>query len=160
MNKPSIYTIYKPSILVVDDEPKNFEVIETLLRNQDYRLHYVTNGKEAIASLDLFQPELILLDVMMPVMDGIEVCKEIKAMPQWNAVPIIMVTALTTKTDLAQALFAGADDFISKPINRLELTARVYSMLRIKKQYDRIQSFSTLQRNNGLSTLPLKTSNF
>jgi diguanylate cyclase (GGDEF)-like protein len=141
----------KPSILVVDDEPDNFDVIETFLTNtkesgeakQDYQLHYAASGKDAIASLGAFQPDLILLDVMMPDMDGIEVCKKIKAMPQWSAVPIIMVTALTTKKDLAQCLFAGADDFISKPVNRLELTARVRSMIRIHQQYQQLAAFNT-----------------
>ena len=141
----------KPSILVVDDEPDNFDVIETLLstsddfeqENQDYNLHYAANGKDAIASLEIFQPDLILLDVMMPDMDGIEVCRRIKAMPQWSAVPIIVVTALTTKKDLAQCLFAGADDFISKPVNRLELTARVRSMIRIHQQYQQLANFNT-----------------
>jgi diguanylate cyclase (GGDEF)-like protein len=141
----------KPSILVVDDEPDNFDVIETLLstsedfeqETQTYNLHYAANGKDAIASLEIFQPDLILLDVMMPDMDGIEVCRRIKAMSQWKAVPIIVVTALTTKKDLAQCLFAGADDFISKPVNRLELTARVRSMIRIHQQYQQLATFNT-----------------
>ncbi|BAB74820.1 response regulator [Anabaena sp. FACHB-709] len=134
-----------PSILVIDDLPDNFDVIETLLSEQDYTLHYVASGQEAIASLNLFQPDLILLDVMMPGMDGIEVCQRIKAMPQWQPVPIIMVTALTAKEDLARCLQSGADDFISKPINALELRARLHSMLRIKQQYDKIQTLSNLQ---------------
>lgn len=125
--------------------PDNFDVIETLLSEQDYTLHYVASGQEAIASLNLFQPDLILLDVMMPGMDGIEVCQRIKAMPQWQPVPIIMVTALTAKEDLARCLQSGADDFISKPINALELRARLHSMLRIKQQYDKIQTLSNLQ---------------
>ncbi|MBD2187027.1 EAL domain-containing protein [Pseudanabaena mucicola] len=141
----------KPSILVVDDEPDNFDVIETLLSNsedvdqdnQDYHLHYAANGRDAIESLDVFQPDLILLDVMMPEMDGIEVCKRIKAIPKWSPVPIIMVTALTTKKDLAQCLFAGADDFISKPVNRLEMMARVKSMIRIHQQYKQLAEFNT-----------------
>ncbi|NUN66016.1 EAL domain-containing protein [Pseudanabaena biceps] len=133
----------KPSILVVDDEPNNFEVIEAILDNQDYQLNYAASGQDAIAFLDVLKPDLILLDVMMPVMDGLETCQKIKAMPQWSAVPIIMVTALTTKEVLAQALFAGADDFISKPINRLELTARVRSMLRIHQQYQQLATFNT-----------------
>jgi diguanylate cyclase (GGDEF)-like protein len=141
----------KPSILVVDDEPDNFDVIETLLSNgedvdqdnQDYHLHYAANGRDAIAALDVFQPDLILLDVMMPEMDGIEVCKRIKAMPKWSPVPIIMVTALTAKKDLAQCLFAGADDFISKPVNRLEIMARVKSMIRIHQQYKQLAEFNT-----------------
>jgi two-component system, sensor histidine kinase and response regulator len=136
------------SVLVVDDEPDNFDVIEALLSSETYQLHYANCGKDAIASLDKFDPDLILLDVMMPDLDGIEVCKQIKLMSKWHAVPIIMVTALSGKEDLARCLAAGADDFINKPVNGLELLARVNSMLRIKRQHDRIKSFSKLQRNN------------
>jgi two-component system, sensor histidine kinase and response regulator len=136
------------SILVVDDQPDNFDVIEALLPSESYRLHYANCGEDAIALLDKFDPDIILLDVMMPGLNGFEVCKRIKLMSQWQGVPIIMVTALAGKEDLARCLAAGADDFITKPVNGLELTARVNSMLRIKKQYDRIQSFSKLQRNN------------
>lgn len=134
-----------PSILIIDDEPDNFDVIETLLSHRDYILHYASSGQEALGSLDAFQPALILLDVMMPELDGIEVCRRIKAMPNWQAVPIIMVTALTTKADLANCLEAGADDFISKPVNATELRARVHSMLRIKRQYDDLQAASARQ---------------
>jgi two-component system cell cycle response regulator len=136
------------SILVVDDEPDNFEVIEALLPQEDYTLHYASRGEEAINSLDKFDLDVILLDVMMPDMDGFEVCKRIKAMTQWQHIPVIMVTALSSKADLSRCLAAGADDFLSKPVNGLELRARVQSMLRIKKQHDRIQSLSKLQRNN------------
>ncbi|MEL7034255.1 MAG: EAL domain-containing protein [Cyanobacteria bacterium J06592_8] len=132
----------KPSILIIDDEPDNFDVIETLLSDQDYELHYADNGKEAIASLDILQPDLILLDVMMPEMDGIEVCQSIKAISQWETVPIIIVTALATKKDLALCLSAGADDFIGKPVNRQELMARVRSMLRIRQQYLQLETFN------------------
>ncbi|MEG4486470.1 hybrid sensor histidine kinase/response regulator [Microcoleus sp. D2_18a_B4] len=135
------------SILVVDDEPDNFDVIETLLSEQDYQLHYAASGQEAIASLDIFDPDLILLDVMMPGIDGIEICRQIKAMSKWQAVPIIMVTALNSKSDLAYCLTAGADDFISKPVNAIELRARVHSMLRIKQQYDNIQNLYHIQEN-------------
>ncbi|WP_088891464.1 hybrid sensor histidine kinase/response regulator [Leptolyngbya ohadii] len=134
------------SILIVDDETDNFDVVELLLSNLPYTLHYASNGAEAIDSLDLFQPDLILLDVMMPELDGIQVCQKIKAMPKWAAIPIIMVTALNAKEDLARCLEAGADDFISKPVNRLELSARIHSMLRIKRQYDQIQSLSQFQQ--------------
>ncbi|MEH2235112.1 hybrid sensor histidine kinase/response regulator [Nostoc sp.] len=157
-----------PSILVIDDQPDNFDVIETLLSKQDYLLHYAASGQEAIASLNIFQPDVILLDVMMPLMDGIEVCQRIKAIPQWQPVPIIMVTALTAKEDLARCLKSGAEDFISKPVNAVELRARIHSMLRIKQQYDKIQSLSNIQassikvlestldelRGNLASTLP------
>ncbi len=136
-----------PSVLIIDDEPDNFDVIETLLSEQDYQLHYAANGQEAIATLDTFNPDLILLDVMMPGIDGIEVCRQIKAISKWQAIPIIMVTALSSKSDLAHCLTAGADDFISKPVNGIELRARVNSMLRIKQQYDNIQNLSQIQEN-------------
>ena len=135
------------SILIVDDEVDNFDVVETILSNQNYQLNYADSGREAIDSLNSFQPDLILLDVMMPDMDGITVCQCIKAMPQWKPVPIIMVTALTTKEDLARCLEAGADDFISKPINGVELGARVKSMLRIKQQYDDLQALLKLRED-------------
>ncbi|PZO40537.1 MAG: histidine kinase [Pseudanabaena frigida] len=142
----------EPSILVVDDEPDNFDVIETLLSQQNYILHYAASGEEAIARLNLFRPDVILLDVMMPNMDGIEVCQRIRSQPEWKAVPIIMVTALTAKEDLAKCLATGANDFISKPLNTLEFCARVQSMLRIKQQYDQ------LERANALISAQLEAS--
>lgn len=127
------------SILIVDDESRNFDVIEALLNEYDYELNYASTGQEALESLEILEIDLILLDVMMPDMDGIEVCEHIKSIPKYRPIPIIMVTALTAKEDLAQCLNAGADDFISKPVNPLELKARLQSMLRIKQQYDALQ---------------------
>ncbi|MBE9070797.1 response regulator [Leptolyngbya cf. ectocarpi LEGE 11479] len=129
-----------PIILIVDDESDNFDVISVLLSNQDYQFHYIDNAQRVIDSLDIIQPDLILLDVMMPGINGIELCKQIRAIPKWQAIPITMVTALTRKEDLARCLNAGADDFISKPLNGLELRARVTSMLRIKHQHDDLQT--------------------
>ncbi|OCR01025.1 hybrid sensor histidine kinase/response regulator [Oscillatoriales cyanobacterium USR001] len=137
----------KPSILIIDDEPDNFDVIETFLSDRDYLLHYATNGQDAIATLETFNPDLILLDVMMPGIDGIEVCRRIKAMSKWQAIPIIMVTALNSKSDLADCLNAGADDFITKPVNAIELRARVHSMLRIKHHYDDLQTLLKLRED-------------
>jgi len=131
--------MYKPSILVVDDEPNNFDVIEAILRDQDYEVNYASSGQESLESLEILEIDLILLDVMMPDIDGIEVCERIKAIPKYRPIPIIMVTALSAKEDLAQCLNAGADDFISKPVNALELRARVQSMLRIKQQHEELQ---------------------
>jgi two-component system, sensor histidine kinase and response regulator len=136
------------AILIVDDQPENFEVIEALLEGTNYNLHYASSGRVAIDFLDKFDPDLILLDVMMPEVNGIEVCKQIKANSRWQAVPIIMVTSLGSKEDLASCLTAGADDFLSKPVNGIELRARVHSMLRIKKQHDRIEALLKLQRNS------------
>jgi diguanylate cyclase (GGDEF)-like protein/PAS domain S-box-containing protein len=137
-----------PSILVVDDEPHNFDVIEALLFDKSYNLNYSSNGSEAIQSLELIQPDVILLDVMMPGINGIEICRQIKAIEKWRMVPIIIVTALNRKEDLAQCFDAGADDFITKPINKIELRARVNSMLRIKQHYDLLQT--SLERQAAL----------
>ena len=135
----------KHSILVVDDEPLNFDVLEALLDGEGYELHYASSGQEALDGMAIFKPDLVLLDVMMPDLDGIEVCRRIKAIPEWQMVPIIMVTALSEKEDLARCLGEGANDFLSKPVNPLELRARVQSMLRIKQQYDIIKSLSQHQ---------------
>ncbi len=124
-----------PLILVVDDEPDNFDVIEALLSPQPYQLHYVSDGQQLLDRIDTFEPDLILLDVMMPGIDGIEVCRQLKQNSQWEGVPVLMVTALNSKEDLAQCLNAGADDFLSKPVSFIELTARVKSLLRTRQQY-------------------------
>lgn len=137
----------QPTILVVDDEPNNFEVIEILLFNNGYEISYVTSGAEALNYLQHTQPDVILLDVMMPGMNGIEVCRQIKQNPCWQHIPIIIVTALSAKEDLAHCLEAGAEDFISKPVNALELRARVRSMLRIKRQYDALQNTMELRED-------------
>jgi len=137
----------QPSLLIVDDELDNFDVLETLLIREDYHLHYAKNGIAALAFMASSPPDAILLDVMMPEMDGIEVCQRIKSNPHWNHVPIIMVTALTAKEDLARCLDAGADDFISKPVNGQELRARIRSMLRIKQQHDNLQCIMQLRED-------------
>ena len=128
-----------PSVLVVDDEQDNFDVVEFILFTEGYELNYVTSGQEALVFLENSQPDVILLDVMMPEMDGIEVCRQIKAHLIWRYIPIVMVTALNSKADLARALNTGADDFISKPVSPVELRARVRSMLRIKQQHDALE---------------------
>lgn len=144
-----------PSILVIDDEPNNFDVIQALLGDRGYIFHYASSGQRALERLALgdsnrlvggaarqehrFQPDLILLDVMMPDLDGIEVCRRIKASPTLQSVPIIMVTALADKADLEKCMSTGADDFIAKPVHRIELLARVSSRLRVKQQYDSLQ---------------------
>ncbi len=127
-------------ILVIDDEPDNFDVIEALLYKDDYQLSYAASGQQGLDRLATLQPDVILLDVMMPNMDGIEVCQRIKRNLSWQNIPIIMVTALHGKEDLAKCMDAGANDFISKPVNGLELRSRVKSMVRISQQYQNIQN--------------------
>lgn len=140
-------TMPLPSVLVIDDEPDNFDVIDTFLGEQEYQLNYASSGQEALKLLDTFNPDVILLDVMMPNMSGIDVCKILKADPKWQHVPIIIVTSLTSKEDLSRCLNAGADDFISKPVNSTELRSRLQSMLRIKQQYDNVQSLLQLRED-------------
>ncbi len=135
------------SILVIDDEPDNFDVIDTFLHDENVQLYYASSGSRAIARLHDIQPDVILMDVMMPHMSGIEACQIIKADPQWQGIPIIMVTALTSKDDLSRCLNAGADDFISKPVNGTELRARVNSMLRIRQQYASVQNLLRLRED-------------
>jgi two-component system, sensor histidine kinase and response regulator len=133
------------SILVVDDESINFDVIEILLFKDGHQLSYASNGRDALAGLEKTQPDVVLLDVMMPDLDGMEVCRRIKANPGLQHIPVIMVTALNSKEDLERCLEAGADDFVGKPVNGSELRARVRSMLRIKQQYDALEHMLQLR---------------
>lgn len=134
-------------ILVIDDEVSHFDVIEALFNRQNYQLYYAANGEDAIASLDAYQPDLILLDVLMPGASGIEVCRQIKALPQWHHVPIIVVTIVDTKRILTSCVRAGADDWITKPFDSIELHTRVQSMLKIKQRRDDNQILSRIQTN-------------
>lgn len=142
---------HKAFVLVVDDEPSGFAVIEALLHRENYSLVYASSGGAALDQLTGFEPDVILLDVMMPNMDGMEVCRRIKTSPVWKHIPVIMVTALSAKEDLARAMDAGADDFLTKPVNGVELRARVRSMLRIKQQYDAMKA--TLQMREDMSNM-------
>ena len=142
---------YQPTVLVIDDDPDNFDVIEILLSHESYQLNYASSGIKAIDRLDTIAPDIILMDVMMPDMNGIEVCRRIKTNPTWRHIPIIMVTALNSKEDLARCLDTGADDFLSKPVNGLELRARIRSLLRIKQQYDALQA--SLQIRQDMSNM-------
>lgn len=135
----------KPTIFVVDDQPENFSVIEILLFEEDYTLKFLDGGQALLTALQYQQPDLILLDIMMPEPDGFQICQRLKANPLWCQIPIIAVTALSDQSDLEACLRAGADDFISKPVKGTELRARVRSMLRIKQQYDRLQGLVELQ---------------
>jgi signal transduction histidine kinase len=128
----------KASVLIVDDESSARDTLEALLFREGYDLAFAASGSEALARLDELKPDVILLDVIMPGMDGIEVCQRLKTDERWRHIPIILVTVLDSKEDLARGLDAGADDFLSKPVSDLELRARVRSMLRIKKQYDKL----------------------
>ncbi|MEM9540021.1 MAG: response regulator [Cyanobacteria bacterium P01_E01_bin.42] len=134
------------SLLVVDDDPANFYVIEALLFTENYTLIPLESGLATLDWLDRNNlPDLILLDVMMPDLDGIEVCRRLKAQEQTRHIPIVMVTALDATEDMAACLEAGADDFVSKPVNGIELKARVRSLLRIKQQQDELKTALSAQ---------------
>jgi two-component system, sensor histidine kinase and response regulator len=137
----------RPTILVVDDEADNFEVIEILLYRDRYNLIYAANGIQALEILATQPVHLALIDWMMPQMDGRRLCQAIKANPDWRSIPLMVITALNSKEQLAQCLAAGADDFLGKPVNGVELKARTQSLLRIKQQYDQLQDLLQLRED-------------
>jgi signal transduction histidine kinase len=139
------------SLLIVDDEKIVRETLEALLYQEGYNLHFAANGPEALSMLNQVKPDVILLDIMMPGMSGLQVCRHIKANDLWRHIPIILVTALDSKEDLAEGLESGADDFLSKPANGLELRSRVRSMLRVKSQFDELQQ--TLRLREDLASM-------
>jgi adenylate cyclase len=126
-------------ILAVDDTPVNIEVFETVLGPNGFVVEGVSSGPAALESIDANPPDLVLLDVVMPGMDGIEVCRRLRADPRTRSLPIVMVTAGAGQ-ERVRALEAGADDFLPKPIERAELLARVRSLIRIKRYVDTIES--------------------
>jgi two-component system, cell cycle response regulator len=125
-------------ILVVDDHPDNVEIVQARLASRGFEVETATNGQEALDHVRANQPHLILLDVMMPLMDGYEVSRRIKNDPALPYIPIILVTARDSTQDKVEGLDAGADDYLTKPINFPELEARVRSMLRIKRLQDEL----------------------
>src|ERR687891_556447 len=128
-----------PRILVVDDNSANLEILETRLARQGYEVITARDGDEALISARHQSPDLILLDVMMPGRDGIEVCRELKADPSLPFTPVILVTAKADPDDIVAGLDAGGDEYITKPIDHAALVARVRSILRIKTLHDTVQ---------------------
>ncbi len=127
-------------ILVVDDTPRNVKLVADLLSVKGYEVATAASGREALASIDANLPDLVLLDVVMPEMSGYEVCAKIRENPASQMLPVIMVTALDPTEERVKGIEAGADDFLTKPINQAELLARVKSLLRIKELHDTVQS--------------------
>lgn len=119
-------------ILIADDNQSNVELLEAYLANVDCDTEIAVNGQDTLDKVATFQPDLILLDVMMPKLSGFEVCKQLKTDPATKGIMILMVTALNELGDIERAVAAGTDDFLSKPVNRIELTKRVENMLRLK----------------------------
>src|SRR5512132_745294 len=121
------------TILIVDDNASARETLMAMLEGEQYQLELAKDGFQTLQILSRSKPDLILLDVMMPGMDGFEVCRRIRATPQLAEVPIIILTALDDRASLLTGIEAGADDFLSKPVDRYELQARVATILRLNR---------------------------
>jgi putative two-component system response regulator len=125
---------------VVDDIAGNVSLLRSLLERDGYAVSIASSGGEALAAAAGAPPDLVLLDVMMPGIDGFETCRRLKALPRMRLVPVVLVTALHQSTDRITGIDAGADDFLTKPFNPHELSARVRSLLRIKRYTDELDS--------------------
>ena len=128
-----------PLILVVDDNQQNLELIQAYMEDLECETAAARDGIEALEMVAQRKPDLILLDVMMPRMSGFEVCRRLKNNPETGDIPVIMVTALNEFGDIERGIDSGTDDFVSKPINRLELLTRIKTMLKLKHLSDRLQ---------------------
>jgi response regulator RpfG family c-di-GMP phosphodiesterase len=128
----------KPRILCVDDEALNLALLEALLVPTGYEVIKSGNGQHALKRMEEMKIDLVLLDVVMPELDGFEVCRKIKGNKHYRNIPVIMITALTSKDDRIKSIESGADDFISKPIDTAEVLARIRMLLKIKEQNDRL----------------------
>jgi class 3 adenylate cyclase len=128
-----------PLILVVDDTPQNLDLLTRRLRSQGYEVATAADGEEALARVAELAPDLVLLDIMMPRLDGIETVRRLKADPAHRHIPVILVTAKSDPRDVVEGLDAGGDDYLTKPIDHAALLARVRSMLRIKTLHDTVQ---------------------
>jgi len=128
-----------PLILVVDDNRENLELLEAYLEDIPCETIPAYDGPQALEIVRKQKPDLILLDVMMPRMSGFEVCRKLKNDPKTSDIPVIMVTALSEFGDIERGIGSGTDDFISKPVNKLELLTRVKTMLKLKHLSDKLE---------------------
>ena len=127
-------------VLAVDDQPENLELVTAILAGEGYRIQVAGDGKAALDSVSRERPDCIVLDVMMPRMDGFEVCRRLKEDRRTHFIPVVMLTALSAVNDKVQAYDAGADDFLNKPVHANELRARVRSLVRIKRLRDELDT--------------------
>ena len=133
-----------PKILIADDNLQNVELLEAYLSEVDCELRTAYDGEETLRVVEEFAPDLLLLDVMMPRLSGFEVCRKLRATPAAKDTLILMVTALNEASDFERGVQAGTDDFLTKPVNKVELLCRVRSLLRVrhlKSQLDRTLAY-------------------
>jgi len=128
-----------PRILIADDNAANRELLEAYLANIDCDVEMALDGADTLVKVAKFKPDLVLLDVMMPKMNGFEVCRKLKGDPATAKIMVLMVTALSELGDIERAVAAGTDDFLSKPFNRIELDKRVSNMLKLKDTTDELE---------------------
>ena len=120
------------TVLIVDDNPQNVELLQAFLESLPVKLVTAVDGLDALKKVDEHNPDLVLLDIMMPQMSGFQVCRKLKGDPKTKDIQILMVTALNELGDIEQATECGTDDFVSKPVNKFELLTRVKSLLRVR----------------------------
>src|SRR5258706_14022143 len=137
-------------VLVVDDIISNVKLLEAKLSAEYFEVSSAYNGIDCLAKIDEAQPDIVLLDVMMPGMDGLEVCRRIKSNPKTAHVPVVMVTALDQPSDRVAGLEAGADDFLTKPVDDAALFARVRSLVRLKMMTDELRMRESTGQGMGL----------
>jgi two-component system, OmpR family, alkaline phosphatase synthesis response regulator PhoP len=128
----------KSRILIADDNPTNVELLEVYLSEVDCEIAVAADGRQTLDKVAEFHPDLVLLDIMMPKISGFEVCKTLKKDPATNQIMVLMVTALTELGDIERAVAAGCDDFLSKPVNKIELVKRVQNMLKLRHVTDEL----------------------
>src|SRR6476659_2159833 len=137
-------------VLVVDDVPANVKLLEARLSAEYFDVVTAMSGKDALSICERAECDLVLLDVMMPDMDGFEVCRRLKSNPVTHHIPVVMVTALDQPSDRVRGLQAGADDFLTKPVNDLALISRVRSLARLKMVTDELRMRAITSREIGL----------
>lgn len=140
-----------PKVLIVDDESASRAALQTLLRREKFEVHIATDGQTALAECASFRPDLVLLDVVMPGMNGFEVCRQIKATLETRLTPVVLITGLSATEDRIQGINAGADDFLSKPIDFNELLARTRSLIRLKHYTDELENAEAVLFSLALS---------
>ena len=129
----------KPRVLIADDNEANVELLEAYLGGMDIDVEIAVDGQDTLDKVAAFKPDLILLDIMMPKLSGFEVCQRLKGDGQTSSIMILMITALNELGDIERAVEAGTDDFLSKPVNKIELVKRVENMLKLRGVSDELE---------------------
>ena len=150
MEKNEIYG-RQPLILIVDDTVKNLQILGTILKEENYKIAVANNGNQAILAANEIKPDLILLDVMMPELDGFETCKKLKSLSETKDIPIIFLTAKVETEDIIEGFKAGAVDYITKPFNSYELKARVKTHIELKISKDLLQQKNVILKKLSIT---------